>query len=412
MELTRQSDFTRAAQGASREADFTIEEMVYSRTDGRGVIAAFNGVFQRISGYDSSEMLGAPHRLVRHEDMPKGVFHLFWQRLKAGQAVGAYVKNRAKDDSYYWVFATVVPLPDGGYVSLRIKPSSELFAKIPALYAELCALERDHGLTPAASADRLVNLIGQHGYENYAIFQARALYIELTSRARAIGVKYGKRLGWLQALNDATAQVRRERQAVLSVLDELQLLPTNMRLISHRIERGNGPLSTLSERYGVMVDTLLSRIGGIVRSETGHVFPEAEALFQQASARLQRDMFESFGRDHVGPKGVDGAHEASILRDSFRKSCASAGESVQKASQSALHLSREIDQMRRAILALDSIRVMCRVEFGQMAVKSRELAGVIARIDQCHKTLNENLDRLSAAAQMIEDASVSLMATN
>jgi aerotaxis receptor len=112
-----------------REAPFTADELIYSRTDDRGVILAGNEVFQRLSGQDWRELIGAPHRIIRHPDMPKGFFHLFWQQLKNGEPAVGYVKNRSKDGGHYWVLANAIPCP-GGYFSIRMKPSSPLFDKV------------------------------------------------------------------------------------------------------------------------------------------------------------------------------------------------------------------------------------------------------------------------------------------
>ncbi len=79
------------------EVPFELKDLFFSRTDERGVIIHGNGVFRKISGYMWEELKGAPHKLVRHPDMPKGVFQLYWDKLKAGDYVAAYVKNKSKD---------------------------------------------------------------------------------------------------------------------------------------------------------------------------------------------------------------------------------------------------------------------------------------------------------------------------
>ncbi len=89
------------------EAPFKIDETFYSRTDERGVIKSGNFVFRRVADYSWDEMIGAPHKIIRHPDMPKAVFWLLWDTIKRGEAIGAYVKNLAKDGLYYWVFAVV-----------------------------------------------------------------------------------------------------------------------------------------------------------------------------------------------------------------------------------------------------------------------------------------------------------------
>lgn len=135
------------------EVPFEASCMFYSRTDERGVIIEGNSIFRRISGFGWEELKGAPHKLVRHPDMPKGVFHLYWERLKAGKQVAAYVKNKSKDGRYYWVLAVAWPIP-GGYLSVRIKPHTELFSTIKDLYADLRRAELEESVSAAAAPRR------------------------------------------------------------------------------------------------------------------------------------------------------------------------------------------------------------------------------------------------------------------
>ena len=117
---------TEIAKPRSGEVPFGFEELFYSRTDKRGVIQAGNDIFQRIAGFDWSEMLGAPHKIVRHPDTPRAVFRILWDALAKGYPMGAYVKNRTKSGDFYWVFAVVMPIEEG-FLSLRMKPSSPTF---------------------------------------------------------------------------------------------------------------------------------------------------------------------------------------------------------------------------------------------------------------------------------------------
>lgn len=103
---------------------------IYSRTDPKGRITEANQAFADLSGYAIEEMVGQPHNLIRHPDMPKEAFADMWKSLKAGRPWQGLVKNRRKDGGYYWVLATVSPVraEDGqviGFQSLRRKPSRE-----------------------------------------------------------------------------------------------------------------------------------------------------------------------------------------------------------------------------------------------------------------------------------------------
>jgi PAS domain S-box-containing protein len=136
---------------------FGVDELIVSKTDRRGVITYANDVFLRVSGYDMDEVVGRPHNLIRHPDMPRAVFALLWDTLGAGNELFAYINNLASDGAHYWVLAHVTPSygPDGGvvgYHSSRRKPSPQAVAHIAPLYARLVAEERQHPNATAAVA--------------------------------------------------------------------------------------------------------------------------------------------------------------------------------------------------------------------------------------------------------------------
>lgn len=111
---------------------------IISRTDRKGLITACNDEFVEASGYLREELIGKPHNLVRHPDMPPEAFRDLWSTLKRGRPWSGMVKNRRKNGDYYWVRATVTPLPDGsGYSSVRVKPGRDEVERAEALYATM-----------------------------------------------------------------------------------------------------------------------------------------------------------------------------------------------------------------------------------------------------------------------------------
>jgi aerotaxis receptor len=100
---------------------------IYSQTDLKGKIVEANEAFAEISGYTVANLIGQPHNIVRHPDMPKEAFADLWRSLKAGRPWQGLVKNRRSDGGYYWVIANVSPVRENGrivgYQSLRLKPS-------------------------------------------------------------------------------------------------------------------------------------------------------------------------------------------------------------------------------------------------------------------------------------------------
>ena len=134
--------------GASRiiydtgiERPYPDGKLIVSRTDLAGNITHVNDAFVEISGYDIDELIGKPHYILRHPDMPKAAYKDLWSTAEAGQKWHGYVKNLCKDGSHYWVYATVVPnVRRGetvGYTSVRRKPSRSKIADAATQYAQM-----------------------------------------------------------------------------------------------------------------------------------------------------------------------------------------------------------------------------------------------------------------------------------
>ena len=122
----------------SREYPFPHGQTVISYTDLKGQITRANKIFIELSGFTKEELIGKPHNLVRHPDMPSEAFRDMWETLKKGRPWSGLVKNRRKDGDHYWVRAYASPLADGsGYVSVRVAPSREEITFAEGLYSKM-----------------------------------------------------------------------------------------------------------------------------------------------------------------------------------------------------------------------------------------------------------------------------------
>lgn len=131
------------------ERSFSEDEIIVSKTDTRGRITYANEVFCRVAGYAEHELIGQPHSIVRHPDMPRCVFQLLWDTIGAGHEIFAYVKNMARNGDFYWVLAHVTPSFDASgkivsYHSSRRRPDAAIVAKVEPLYKALLEEERRH----------------------------------------------------------------------------------------------------------------------------------------------------------------------------------------------------------------------------------------------------------------------------
>lgn len=129
-----------------RESPFDDNEIIVSKTDLKGHLTYANDVFLRVSGYSAAEIIGQPHSIIRHPDMPRCIFKMLWDTIQAKGEIFAYVVNMASNGDHYWVLAHITPSFDAsgnviGYHSNRRKPDPEKLQKIIPVYADLLKRE-------------------------------------------------------------------------------------------------------------------------------------------------------------------------------------------------------------------------------------------------------------------------------
>ncbi|HEX8596202.1 MAG TPA: PAS domain-containing methyl-accepting chemotaxis protein [Pseudomonas sp.] len=126
---------------AARSIELPFDANILSTTNTESCISHVNADFINISGYSESELLGQPHNIVRHPDMPAAAFEHMWATLKSGRSWMGLVKNKCKNGDYYWVSAFVTPISENGriveYQSVRTKPQAGQADVAERLYAQV-----------------------------------------------------------------------------------------------------------------------------------------------------------------------------------------------------------------------------------------------------------------------------------
>ena len=141
-------------------------DFIVSKTDTKGRLTYVNKIFMDLAEYSEEELLGKPHSIVRHPDMPKAVFKLLWDRIQNKEEIFAFVVNKTKNGNDYWVFANVTASLDErgntiGYYSVRRKPNAQALETIKPLYAKMLAAEKSGGIT---AGEKILNdFIHQEG---------------------------------------------------------------------------------------------------------------------------------------------------------------------------------------------------------------------------------------------------------
>jgi aerotaxis receptor len=399
-------NFGASSAVSASEALFHYSEMFYSRTDKRGIIKAGNSVFQRVAGFDWEELLGAPHKVVRHDDMPKGLFHLMWERIKDGKLTGAYVKNHRKGGRFYWVFALVCPTDDG-FISTRLKPSSPLFEKVQELYATLLKREKQEGLTPEKSAEVLMQAIKALGYPSYEAFQSQAIAQEFDSRAHHLGRIVDPLQRRFIDMSEAIAAVHIETTEMTEAFKAIRTVPMNMRIIASRLENAGGPISAISVNYSQMLEEMSTWVSTFVDGEAcvfalirNAILKGQFLSFGIAMEAEMADIFEHTDAEY--PEQINIQDEIAELgkhRDQFRIDMA---EALSNIEHEAKRFARSVLDMKRYVTGLSSTRMMCKIESAALSNQGTALVGIVEQLDACQNEIEQRLAKVVELNSVIQ----------
>jgi aerotaxis receptor len=360
------------------ERFYDVEELFYSSTAPNSKIVSFNEVFVRISEYTPNELQGELHSLIRHPDMPRAVFKVFWDFVEDGKLIIAYVKNQSKSGRYYWVLASAVPIQNEQgriirYVSTRLRPTSELFAQVPALYAAVLAHENQHGME-AAIAFLLEQLRGL-GFPDYEAFMRAALQHEIHSRQRLLAARtepyipalsvpvpvalqqplrlserlsdqYQHLLQELTELQHNAEALQEFTQIVRRIADDIQLLAYNSLVVAAKAREQGRTFFVIAEDMGRQsrrIRALSERANQGIAELNAHL---TELLHHLMLISVQTEMTRNLFREHVAVQTSlkDVPLLLQVIRNSERE-CRRAFQLLDMQSQQLVQQVREIDQV-------------------------------------------------------------------
>lgn len=374
------------------ESEFRFDELFISRTDKRGIIQFSNPVFKRVARYDWPELLRKPHRLIRHPAMPRGVFQFFWDVIQAGQSVGTYVVNRAKDGAHYWVFSLVSPIRDG-FLSVRLKPSSTLFDAAQRLYAEVLAAEKEHKLSPKDGAALLVRKVVELGFHDYPHFMAEALASEMEARQEKIGRKPYPVIAQLRQVLALGNQLQEECEAISAAYAQSAFVPLNLEVQAARIGREAAPIAVVSSQYDgiarqIQQDIQEFRAAGMNMHER-----ICACLFDVCNSIMQQEMVSFFGQE-TEETPCDRMAEADFITESAQANFERARMSLAEVAAGFDRFRMVHDEVRKQAMALDVIGITGKIE----AVKIKqfpELLGLLDDLGTFKDALKESLARIN-----------------
>jgi PAS domain S-box-containing protein len=136
------------------EVKCAYQEVIVSRTDIKGNIIYYNSTFSKVNGFKGASVINQPHNIIRHPDMPKTIFNIVWKVILNGFPIQAIVKNKTKDNKYYWTMLQWKPQRDKNnnivsFVAEGKQAPEKIIKIIEPLYSMLHEIEKEHGMESA-----------------------------------------------------------------------------------------------------------------------------------------------------------------------------------------------------------------------------------------------------------------------
>lgn len=379
------------------------ETLIVSRTDLKGRLTYFNEDFIAASGFTSDEMMGKPHNMVRHPDMPAEAFENLWDTLKAGKPWLGAVKNRRKNGDFYWVLATASPIRENGqltgYTSVRTQLPADQRALAEKVYAAIRE-KRSHGYRIDAGILRRPSIFDRLSFFTRTL-KARlvtmtALQVLFLFAAGALALAGAP--GWIPAAIAAAG-------AGVAALLGLQ----TGKAINGPLRRLNDTMLNLTqEKFDNRIDIERDdEIGEALRNlqtvQTLIRFTRSEVKVTQEQAALQRrtemtrvaDAFEAA----VG-EIVDTVSSASEKLETSATTLASSAEHAEKLTAAVANASEEASANVRSVAATTEEMSSSISEISRQVQEAARIAG--EAVSQAHAT-TERVAELSKAAARIGD---------
>ena len=390
------------------EIVFGFDELFFSRTDAAGIIKYGNGVFQRVAAYGWNELLEKPHKIIRHGDMPRAVFWLLWDTIKQGKPIGAFVKNRAKDGRAYWVFAIVTPV-EGGYLSVRLRPSSDLLAIVKQEYAALAALERAERLAPADSAKVLLARLGELGFSDYAAFMAAALGAELVARDAHLAHPIDNAIQQFDRLNKTAQALLTRADVIAEAYAANESVPFNFRVLAAQLGQEGAAIGIISSNYSLLSDQMRTIVTAFTAAARDVRRAVNDGYFLVCAARVQRELLAFFQQEaHACP--LPREPEMLLLDRQQGEYRALAAEGLQEIAKKIAGFQQACVEMTRLAAGLEVTRIMGKVECSRHTSVKERTDELLNDLETFQKTIAAALKEIERLNQLIHTGTNSLLA--
>ncbi|MBM6551610.1 methyl-accepting chemotaxis protein [Marinomonas ostreistagni] len=360
------------------ERTFAQEVKLISTTDLKGRIKHSNQAFIDISGFDKEELIGAPHNLVRHPDMPEAAFEIMWQKLKQGKPWMGLVKNRSKNGDYYWVDAYVMPVTESGqvvgYESVRSCPSRADIARAEKLYAMI-----RNGRMPKALSGTYVSLGVLAATVAASTWMALAQidYAWVPTMAGLVGV---------------SAQSLFARRKLNHIIQHALSHAFTHPVAAHTYSHNNLDIATLEvaiKSQKMHLDTVLTRI----EDESNEVFQRSKVGLERTESASQKIKQQQSETQEVAAA----MHEMTTTVGDVSKHVQLTANKAVESRNIATNGDQILEQTLAAVQSLASLVEQVSQSVSALAKQSEDIAKVAVMIDQIAE--QTNLLALNAAIE-------------
>lgn len=336
----------------SQERTFPAEQRLISTTDLSGTITYANDAFVAISGFSKQELIGQPHNLVRHPDMPPAAFANMWQYLKAGKAWMGLVKNRCKNGDFYWVHAYVTPISEQGkvigYESVRVAPARDLVRHATALYQQLKAGQAGKPMSSSLA------------------YHSRWLALPLLSLSAAAACAISGASGWAAGLASVSAVFAmasvhmRSQYELKAVLARLPQAFTDPLAVLAYSQHGGmlGQVEVALRANQSHLDTMLTRIddsAAVVAGRASKALDLANSSVEQLQQQQQQTEQVATAMNEMTTTIAEVAHhvQETASRANDADQLARSGSAIAaQTRQAILELQQTVDGVSQAVTAL------------------------------------------------------------
>ncbi|MBI2521689.1 MAG: PAS domain-containing protein [Bdellovibrio sp.] len=431
--------------------EFGLNELFFSTTSPKGIIRSGNDVFIKISQYSKDELIGTPHNIIRHPDMPKLVFKVLWDTIKAGKPIAAYVKNMAKDGRYYWVLACVFPIKNG-YLSIRLKPTSAIFPLMDSVYKAVQTVEQAAGIE--AALGKLMEILGSKNFDSYESFMTTALIEELKSRdaisqnikhshqaqqfnfdlqssaiklcktieqiqrtCKILGSHYISLFCKIDSFLALGCTLEQKSSFIIDLAQEISMLSLNASIESSHTGSLGATLSMVAGELRLRSDEAKKGVKSVNEMAKMMVDEIKRIAFKIASSRLQVEMIDCFVSELLNKAMQQQIKDGDLaeiqenctmllrtLLTTSRESVAALRGFVARLAQLDIHL----EKLESVVMALEVVRKTGIIESARIGNKGKNFIGLFEQmvdpVSSAKRELNEFREAMFEVKESIREA--------